>query len=85
MHDSDEYDDEDWTEDYLDEDQEDTIECPECGADIFDDIDVCPRCGHAIIHSTSPWAGKSLPWVIFGLLGIIAVIVMMTCIPQPPA
>ncbi|PQO27080.1 hypothetical protein [Blastopirellula marina] len=85
MHDSDEYDDEDWTEDYLDEDQEDTIECPECGAEIFDDIDVCPVCGNAIIHSTSPWAGKSLPWVVLGLLGMIAVIVLMTCIPQPPA
>ena len=80
MYDSDEYDDEDWIDD-PEEDQDDTIECPECGAEIFDDIDVCPVCGHAIIHSTSPWSGKSLPWILMGLLGIVAVITMLSCVP----
>lgn len=78
MHDRDEYD-----EDYPDDedDEENTIECPECGAEIFDDIDVCPVCGHAIIHSTNPWQGKSAWWIVLGLLGIIATIWALTALP----
>ena len=79
MHDRDEYD-EDWDDDYPEDedDGENTIECPECGAEIFDDIGVCPVCGHAIIHSTNPWQGKSLGWVVLGFLGIIATVVALT-------
>ncbi|MBA2113262.1 hypothetical protein [Bremerella alba] len=76
MYDSDEYD-EDWIDDEPEDDQDDTMICPECGAEIFDDVDVCPVCLHAIIHNTSPWAGKSFAWIIFGLLGIIATIVAL--------
>ncbi len=73
MHDSDE----DWIDDEPEEDQDDTMLCPECGAEIFDDVDVCPVCLHAIIPDTSPWAGKSYAWVFFGFLGIIATIVAL--------
>ncbi len=39
-------DDEDW---YDDEDSNldaDTIPCPDCGAEIYADLDHCPQCGH---------------------------------------
>lgn len=85
MHDSDEFDedfDDDWSETQDDEsDGYGTIDCPECGAEIFDDIDVCPRCGHAIIHDTSVWAGKSTWWIVLGILGILAVIASLTWVP----
>ncbi|GAA4429669.1 hypothetical protein [Bremerella cremea] len=78
MHDSDEYDDEDWIDDEPEDDDQDyTITCPECGAEVYEDADVCPICLHAIIRDTSPWAGKSLGWVVLGMLGIIAMIVAM--------
>lgn len=87
MHTSDEYD-EDWSDDDYPEDDDDseddenqTIECPECGAEIYDDIDVCPICGHAIIHSTNPWQGKSLWWIVLGFLGIIATVVALSVLP----
>ncbi|WDI44208.1 hypothetical protein [Bremerella sp. P1] len=77
MYDSDEYD-EDWIDDEPeDDDQDNTMICPECGAEIFDDVDVCPVCLHAIIHDTSPWSGKSFTWILFGILGIIATIVAL--------
>ncbi len=47
-------DDEDWSEtggDYEDEfadddpDDSDTVPCPECGAEIYADLDHCPQCG----------------------------------------
>lgn len=74
MYDSDEYD-EDWIDDEPEDDQDETMICPQCGAEIFDDVDVCPICLHAIIHDTSPWSGKSVAWMIFGILGIIATLV----------
>ncbi|MBI1249654.1 hypothetical protein GC197_17655 [bacterium] len=81
MYDSDDYgddwdNDEDWS-DEPDDDQDDTINCPNCGAEIFDDTDVCPICMHAIIHDRSPWSGKSVGWIVLGVLGIIATIVML--------
>jgi uncharacterized paraquat-inducible protein A len=42
-------DEEDWSEtggDYSDSDDAETAPCPACGADIYDDLDHCPRCGH---------------------------------------
>lgn len=70
-----EYYDEDWIDDEPEDDQDETIICPECGAEIFDDVDVCPVCLHAIIRDTSPWSGKSVGWIIFGILGIIATLI----------
>lgn len=44
-------DEEDWSEtgsdgDDYDSDDDETITCPDCRADIYADLDHCPRCGH---------------------------------------
>lgn len=48
-------DDEDWSEtggdqdadgEFDDSDSDETITCPNCHADIYTDLDHCPRCGH---------------------------------------
>ncbi len=41
-------DEEDWSETGADGDDpdDDAIPCPDCGADIYADLDHCPRCGH---------------------------------------
>ncbi len=81
QYDSDEYldDYEDFDDDITDDHEEaDLVECPECRAEVYEDSVQCPICGSYITHSTSVWKGKSLPWVVLGLLGIIAVIYAMT-------
>jgi len=83
MYDEEYGDEEDWDEDpiYPDDDEETTMPCPHCRAEIFDDLDVCPQCGMAIIHSRNPWQGKPAWWIVFGFLGIIAVIVLLLGLP----
>ena len=74
-------DDEDWElpdeeeEGYGDDDGETpTIDCPACGATVYEDAEQCPVCGEYITQSTSAWDGKPLWWIILGLLGIFAVL-----------
>ena len=51
-----------------------TQECPRCGADVYEDIEQCPLCGTWITRDTSAWSGRSMWWVILGLLGILALL-----------
>ncbi len=61
----------------IEDDEEMTIPCPKCGAEVFDDADQCPSCGWYLIHDTRAWSGKSIWWIALGLLGIIAVILAL--------
>lgn len=77
MHDSYEDDaDDDFEDDnYSDDDtSEDLIECPNCGAAIFDESVACPRCGEYITDSSHPFAGRPWWWLALGALGIIALL-----------
>jgi len=53
---------------------DDLVECPHCGAAIFDDSVACPRCGEYITHSSHPFAGRPWWWLALGALGIIALL-----------
>ncbi len=56
-----------------------TISCPECGFPVYDDAEMCPRCGHFIEEADlHPLAGKP-PWfLILGLLGVLATIIALS-------
>jgi len=58
-------------------DASDTIPCPECGEDIYDDTPSCPCCGHYVTMSASRWSGQSTVWIGIGVVGILAVIVAL--------
>ena len=60
-----------------DDDSFDTVPCPACGADVFEDAVKCPSCGDYITHATSVWAGRSWLWIALGLLGSLALIAML--------
>ncbi len=66
-------DDHDDPEPTWDEEDTDTVTCPACGADIYEDSEQCPVCGQYILSQTSAWQGKPLWWIVLGLLGIAAV------------
>ena len=59
------------------EDGSETIRCPECRAEIYEDAVRCPHCGSYITADTSPWSGRSLSWIALGLLGIIAMVLAL--------
>ena len=61
-------------DDDFDRDGVDTLPCPECGAEVYEEAEQCPVCGKYITFDTSPWQGKTTAWIVLGLLGIVAVI-----------
>ena len=69
--DSDEY------EDLPDDAPAETLSCPECGVEIYEEAEQCPACGWYVIHSTSEWSSRSWWWIALGLTGIIAVIFVL--------
>ena len=73
--------DDDWPEDSdLDDDEEsesEVLPCPNCGADVYEDAPQCPICGSYITFRTSVWSARSGWWILLGLLGIAAVILVL--------
>lgn len=58
-------------------DESDTFPCPECGEDIYEDTPSCPYCGQYVTFPTRSWSGRSAAWIVIGMLGILAVIVVL--------
>lgn len=65
--------------DYPDDDESLTQPCPACGADVYEDAEQCPVCGEYITWRTGDiWAGRSIGWIVLGLLGILATILVLS-------
>ncbi|CAG1001862.1 hypothetical protein PHYC_02949 [Phycisphaerales bacterium] len=45
-----------------------TVTCPECGASLYDDVQICWKCGHAL----SGAAKGPRPWVIWVAIAMVA-------------
>jgi ribosomal protein S27AE len=78
---SDEFDDNEYPDPDYDDDSDDvtqTVRCPNCGTDVYEDAEQCPTCGEYVVMATSAWEGKPLPWVLIGLAGIVAVIMTLS-------
>lgn len=65
-----------------DDDLTETVACPACGAEVYEDAVRCPECGEYITHDTRAWSGRPAWWIILGLLGILAVIAMLILTPR---
>jgi len=72
----DDNDDDDIADDEQDESSE-TVACPACGADVYEDALRCPICGEFISQSTSALAGRPWWWIALGIAGVIAVILAL--------
>ena len=57
-----------------DDDSSETVPCPKCGADVYEDAEQCPRCGEYITAGAHLWSGRSWWWIVLSSLGIAAVI-----------
>ncbi len=70
------YDDE-YPDDYDDDGPAETVPCPECGADVYEDAEQCPVCGSYIIHQTNVFAGRPTWWIVLAVLGVVATIIAL--------
>lgn len=60
-----------------DEDDLDTVRCDQCGADVWEEAQQCPHCGHYLVADTSPLRGRPWWWILVGLVGVIATIIAL--------
>jgi len=67
-------------DEFEDEDDCETRECPACGVDVYEDIEQCPACGEYVVFSDRALSG--MPWwfVALGLLGIVSLILTLTLV-----
>jgi endogenous inhibitor of DNA gyrase (YacG/DUF329 family) len=66
-------------EDFDDEDELTlAVPCPNCGADVYEDAPQCPTCGEYVDRNVSALAGRPLWWIVLGILGIAAVVVVLS-------
>lgn len=74
MHDS--YDDDLDDDEFDDEDDssDDLLDCPHCGAAIYDDSVSCPVCGEYVTFGTHAFSGKPWWWLALGVLGVLALL-----------
>ena len=60
------------------QEEDELIDCPECGAAIHGESQRCPQCGHYIIDDDDShsrlWQGRPWWWLVLGGLGIVALI-----------
>lgn len=63
----------------IDDDEAEVVDCPACGAEVYEDAPQCPVCGEYITHGArGVWSNRPVWWVLLGLAGILAVTFAMT-------
>jgi len=69
--------DDEFPDDNYDDDLNETIPCPECRAEVYEDAEQCPHCGHYITSETNVWSGRPAWWIVLGILGVAALILAL--------
>jgi predicted nucleic acid-binding Zn ribbon protein len=57
------------------EDEDATLPCPACGAEIYDDAERCPKCGHYLSREDQPRA-KTPTWIIAGAIVCLVIVAL---------
>ena len=68
-------------DDQFDDEWNETIACPQCGAEVYEDADYCPACDTYITPRSHTWSGRPTWWIVLGLLGILATILVLARFP----
>ena len=64
-------------DDDFEDDLSETVPCPQCNAEIYEDAVRCPNCGAYVTLGTSVWSGRPRWWTALGLLGIVVLILAL--------
>lgn len=80
--DEEEFDEEDFSDEsyYLNDDETETLDCPSCGAAVYEDSPRCPVCGEYVTFANTgyAWSNRPIWWVLLGLAGILASLATLT-------
>lgn len=70
----------DWDdgEGFEENDSTDVLPCPACGTEVYEEAQQCPACGEYILRHISPFSGKPLWYVLLGLVGVGAVVLVLS-------
>jgi hypothetical protein len=70
----------DFDEDWMHGDDEETplVRCPNCCREIYREADSCPHCGEFLISDPAPLDSKRKWFVMLGLLGMLAVVLVLS-------
>ena len=60
-----------------DDSESETRPCPECGSEVYEESIHCPHCGLYITFQQNVWSKHSWPWIALGILGVLAVILIL--------
>ena len=66
-----------WDEDWGEDDAAETVPCPACGAEVYEDAPACPACGEYVTAYRSPTAGMPRWFAAAGLVGCVLLIVAL--------
>jgi len=59
------------------DDVAETVPCPNCGAEIYEEAERCPECGDYVTFGTNAWSGRPLWWIVLGMLGVVAMVIVL--------
>jgi len=62
---------------FPDDELSETVPCPQCGAEVYEDCVQCPACGTYVTHDTNLGSGRPMLWIVLGLLGIVAAVLVL--------
>ena len=60
------------------DDEAETIRCPACGTDVYEDAVQCPACREYISPSSSVWTDRPWWWIALGVAGVWRMIIALT-------
>ena len=60
-----------------DDDEVETVACPACREEVYEEAQQCPHCGEYIDSSTRALDGHSWWFIALGIAGIAAVVLAM--------
>lgn len=78
------YDDEDWADrdapqesDLIDDDESETLACPECGEEVYEDTEQCPECGQYITPKVKESRLENAIWTTAAILVLVACLIFI--------
>jgi len=61
-----------------DDDTTETVACPHCGAEIYEDTVRCPVCEDYITPGANANSQRPLWWIVLGLAGVLATLLALS-------